>query len=185
MTRGKGSTRRNLLFISLPAAIFLFAVVYVICHSLLVASVIAVLLLAASAWSNGRFFSKVRRRQQSRTDAGAVQVTEVEASRVLDVQPLGSHGPALVFFAAEGKALLLAGQWLIGCRSFPSSSFRLYQWADTKEPIRIEPTGRRVKVEHSTVQLRHSYRLADVELFDATPETLQHDLDKAFNKSAA
>jgi hypothetical protein len=185
MMRGKGSPSRNLLLVSLPAALLLFAVVYVVCRSWLAASVVGVLLLTASAWSNGRFFSNVRRRQQSRADAGAVQVTEVEASRVLDIEPLGSHGPALAFFAADGRALLLAGQWLLGCRSFPSSSFRLYQWADTKKPIRIEPTGRRVKPEHSIAQLRPSYRLTDVEAFEATPETLQHDLDRAFDKRTA
>jgi hypothetical protein len=179
MTRGKGSPGRNLLLVSLPAALLLMAVVYFVWRSLPAASVVGVFLLVASVWSNGRFFSKVRRRQQSRADARAVQVTEVEASRVLDIQPSGSHGPALVFFAADGQALLLTGQWLLGCRSFPSSSFRLYQWADTKRPIRIEPTGRRVKPEHSTVQLRSSYHLADVEVFEATPETLQNDLDRA------
>jgi hypothetical protein len=103
----------------------------------------------------------------------------------LGVEPLGDHGPALVFFADNSKALLLVGQWLLEYRSFPSSSFRLYQWADTKEPIRIEPTGKRVKPEHSTVQLRPSYRLADVEVFEATPETLQHDLDRTFQETLA
>jgi hypothetical protein len=185
MTRGKGSPGRNLLFVSVPAALLLSALAYVVSRSWLAASVVGVLLLAASAWSNGRFFSEVRRRQQSGAAAEAVQVTEVEASRVLDIEPLGSRGPALVFFAAEGKALLLVGQWLLGCRSFPSRSFRLYQWADTKKPIRIEPTGRRIKPEHSTAQLRLGYRLTDVEVFEATPETLQHDLDRAFDKKAA
>jgi hypothetical protein len=185
MTRGKGSLGRNLLLISLPAALLLFAVVYAVWRSSLAASIVAAFAFAASAWSNARFFNCVRRRQQSRGGAGVVQVTEVEASRVLDIEPLGSHGPALVFFTAEGKALLLTGQWLLGYRSFPSYSFRLYQWEDTKKPIRIEPTDRQVKAEHSTVQLRPSYRLADVEVFEATPETLQNDLDRAFDKRAA
>jgi hypothetical protein len=103
----------------------------------------------------------------------------------VDVEPLGSHGPAWVFFAADGKAMLLVGQWLLRHRSFPSTSFRLYQWADTKNPIRIEPTGRRVKPERSTAQLRPNYRLTDIEVFDAAPETLQHDLDRAFDKRSA
>jgi hypothetical protein len=183
--QGKGSPGRNLLLVSVPAAVLLFAVVYVACRSWSAASAVGVILLVASAWSNGRFFREVRRRQQSRADAGAVLVTEVAASRALDIEPLGDHGPALVFFASEGKALLLVGQWLLDCRSFPSSTFRLYQWADTKKPIRIEPTGRRVKAEHSTVQLRPSYHLADVEVFEATPETLQHDLDRTFQVARA
>ena len=185
MTRGKGSLGRNLLVVSLTAGLLLFAVVYVIWRSVIAACFVAGFAFAASAASNARFFSSVRRRQRSRAGARAVQVTEVEASRVLDIEPSGSHGPALVFFAAEGKALLLIGQWLLSSQAFPSASFRLYQWADTKEPIRIETTGRRVNAEHSTAQLRPSYRLADVEIFEATPETLQNDLDKAFNNRAA
>lgn len=184
MTRGKGSLGRNLLRASLPVALFLFALVYIVWRSLIVASIAGVLAFATSAWSNARFFSDIRRRQAARADSEAVEVTEIQASRVLDIEPLGSHGPALVFFASDGKALLLVGQWLLRYRSFPSTSFRLYQWADTKKPIRIEPTGQRVKPEHSTVQLRPSYRLTDVEIFEATPETLQHDLDRAFDKTA-
>ena len=144
-----------------------------------------VLAFVASAWSNLRFFSDVRRRQESRADSESVEVTEVQASRVFDIEPLGSHGPAFVFFADGGKAPLLAGQWLLRYRAFPSTSFRLYQWADTRKPIRLEPTGRRIKPEHSTVQLRANYRLSDVEVFEATPETLRHDLDRAFGKTAS
>ena len=185
MTRGRGSLGRNLLLAALPVALFPFALVYIVWRSLIAASIVGVVVFVASAVSNVRFFSKLRHRQESRADSEAVEVTEVQASRVLDIEPLGSHGPALVFFAGDGKALLLVGQWLLRYRSFPSTSFRLYQWADTKKPIRIEPTGRRVKPEHSTVQLRASYRLTDVEVFEATPETLQHDLDRAFDKTAA
>ena len=184
MTRGKGSLGRNLLLAAFPVALFVFALVYVVWRSLIAASIVGVLAFAASALSNVRFFRDVRRRQESRADSEAVEVTEVEASRVLDIEPLGSHGPAWVFFVGDGKALLLVGQWLLRYRSFPSTSFRLYQWADTKKPIRIEPTGRRVKPEHSTVVLRASYRLTDVEVFEATPETLQNDLDRAFDKTA-
>jgi len=185
MTRGKGSLGRNLALVYIPVALFLFALVYVVWRSLTAASIVGGLAFIASAWSNTRFFSDIRRRKDSRADSQSVEITEVHASRVLDIEPLGSHGPALVFFAADGNALLLVGQWLRGYRSFPSTSFRLYRWADTKKPIRIEPTGPRVKPEHSTVQLRPNYRLSDVETFKATPETLQDDLDRAFNKSAA
>jgi hypothetical protein len=186
MTRGKGSLGRNLFLVCIPGALFLFALVYVISRrSLTAASVVGVLAFVASAWSNISFFTDVRRRKKAQADSQSVEVTEVQASRVVDIEPLGSHGPAWVFFAADGKALLLVGQWLLRCRSFPSTSFRLYQWAETKKPIRIEPTGRRVKPERSTVQLRSSYRLTDVEVFQATPETLQHDLDRAFDKRAA
>jgi hypothetical protein len=185
MMRGKGSLSRNLLLVSLPAALVVLAVVYAVWRSPPVALAVGAGVFATSVWSNGRFFGEIRRRKESRGDREAVQVTEVDASRVLDIETSGSHGPALVFFADNGKALLLAGQWLLGHRSFPSCSFRLYQWADTKKPIRIEPTGKRVNPEHSTAQLRPSYRLADVEVFEATPETLQHDLDRVFQETRA
>jgi hypothetical protein len=66
-----------------------------------------------------------------------------------------------------------------------TGNVRCHQWADTKKPIRLETTGTRVKPERSTVQLRPSYRLNNIEMIQATPETLQHDLDKAFDKNAA
>jgi hypothetical protein len=185
ITRDKGSLGRNLFLVCVPAALFLFALVYVVWRSLVAALVVGVLTFGASAWSNIRFFATVRRREGLRVDTQSVEVTEVQASRVFEIEPLGSHGPAWVFFAADGKALLLVGQWLRNYKSFPSTSFRLYQWADTKKHIRIEPTGQPVNPEHSTVQLRPGYRLTDVELFDATPETLQHDLDRAFDKRSA
>ena len=183
MTRGKGSLGRNLLFVSLPIALVLAGIVYAFWRSPVAASLVGAATFISSAWSNVSFFRGVRRRTGSAADGQQVAVTEVQASRVLDIEPLGSHGPAYVFFGAEGKALLLVGQWLLEARSFPSDAFRLYQWADTKQPIRIEPTGRRVRPEPSTVQLRPGYRLSDVEVFDATPETLQQDLDRAFDRT--
>ena len=185
MMRGRGSLGRNLFFVSFPVALFLFALVFLLWRSLIVASIVGVSAFLASVWSNVSFFTDVRRRQNSRLDGRAVEVTEVQASRVLDIEPLGSHGPAWVFFDDGGKALLLVGQWLLPFRSFPSRSFHLYRWADTKKPIRIKSIGRRVKPEHSTVRLRASYRLTDVEVFEATPETLQNDLDRAFGGRAA
>ena len=182
MTHGKGSLGRNLLFISLPIALFLFTLVYVIWRSPIAGLIVGVVAFGASAWSNVRFFSDVRRRKSISSDGQAVAVTEVQSSRVLDIEPLGSHGPVYVFFADDGKALLLVGQWMLSARRFPCASFRLYQWADTKEPIRIEPLSRRLKPEPSRVQLRSTYRFSDVEVLEATPETLQSDLDKAFEK---
>jgi hypothetical protein len=182
MTRGKGSLGRNLVLVTIPATLLFFGLVYIVWRSWLVAWIAAACVFAASAWSNLRFSREVRRRRESRAYPGTVQVTEVEASLVLDIEPLGSHGPAWVFFADDGKAMLLVGQWLLGYRTFPSMSFRLYQWSDTKEVIRIAPTGKRAKLEASTAQLRASYRPIHAEVFEATPETLQNDLDRAFSK---
>jgi hypothetical protein len=182
VTRGRDSLGRNLVLVTIPATLLLFGLVYIIWRSWLVAWIALACVFAASAWSNLRFSREVRRRREPRAHPETVRVTEVEASRVLDIEPLGSHGPAWVFFVGNGKALLLVGQWLLRFRKFPSLSFRLYQWTDTKEVIRIAPTGKRAKLEASTAQLRASYRPIHAEVFEATPETLQNDLDRAFSK---
>ncbi len=81
MTRGRGSLGRNLVFVSLPIVLVLSAVAYAVGRSVLVAALLGTVIFAASAWSNVRFFSTVRRRQASQSNGDAVQVTEVEASR--------------------------------------------------------------------------------------------------------
>ncbi|HEX6155397.1 MAG TPA: hypothetical protein VFZ54_05190, partial [Burkholderiales bacterium] len=105
MTRGSGSLGRNLLFVSFPVSLFLLGVVYLLSRSLIAAAIVGALTFLASARSNVRFFTDVRRRQDSRADDRAVEVTEVQASRILDIEPLGSHGPAWVFFGDDGRAV--------------------------------------------------------------------------------
>ena len=180
MVRGKGTLRSNLLFVLLPVALAVFGLVYAIWRSPIAASAAAVALFAAGAWSNVCFFSKVNRRRSSAETTTAVDVIEVQASRVLEIEHLGSHGPAWIFFA-DGAALLLVGQWLLEQKRFPSASFRLHRWSDTKEVIRIEPAGKRLRPEHSNACLRPSYRFTDVEVIQAAPDTLQGDLDRAFD----
>jgi len=63
-------------------------------------------------------------------------------------------------------------------------TFRLSRWSDTKKPIRIESAGAEIIPEPSNVQLRANYKMSDVELFDASAETLQQDMDRAFGRSA-
>jgi hypothetical protein len=179
LTRGKGSLVRNVLFVTLPLTALASGVTYAITRSWAAAAAVAAALFAASAVSNVRFFRDVARRQGQAADARAVEVMEVEAGRVLDIEPLGSHGPALVFFVGDGQAVLLIGQWLLEQRAFPAAAFRLHRWADTGKPIRIESTGPRVTPEHSNATLP-SDRISDVELLQASPETLQADLDRAF-----
>jgi hypothetical protein len=114
------------------------------------------------------------------TDRSTVEVMEVEATRVLDVEHLGSHGPAYCFFTADGRALLLVGQWLMRI----PVSFRLFRWVEDGQPIRIEATGRKAAPEHSTVGLQSHYSNGDIEIFRAQPQTLQQDLENAFGKGA-
>jgi hypothetical protein len=167
----------NVLRGTLPLSLAVSGVTYLISRSLMVAGSVGALLFAASLTSNLRFFRGVARRKES-TEADAVEVIEVEASRIFDIQHLGSHGPAYVFFGADGKALLLIGQWLLEQRKFPARSFRLHRWTDTGEPIRIESTGGRMKPEQSAVVVPSTGRVPDIAIFDATPETLQDDLDR-------
>ena len=103
-------------------------------------------------------------------DDQAVEVIEVDASRVLDIEPLvimARHCASSV--VGEGKALLLIGQWLLEQRSFPSRAFRLHRWAHTRRLIPIESIGAEIIPEHSTVQLPSDSKIGDVELFGRTP----------------
>jgi hypothetical protein len=178
--QGRGSFGRNVATVSLPFGIVACAVVYVIWHSWWSASAVGIGLFAASAYSNLAFFRNIKRWEFLRTDSKAVEVLEVSADRVLDVEPVGDNAPALCFFVGEGKALLLVGQWLLDYDLFPSKSFCLHLWREKKQPIRIDVIGSRVDAEHSNVQLRKAYRLRQIELIDASPDTLQADLDSAF-----
>jgi hypothetical protein len=185
MNRSGDSLGRNLITVTLPVAIVLFGGVYWKWRSMLAATLVAGGVFTASALSNVRFFREAKRREGQKADLNAVEVVEVSASPVIDIEPMGDHGPALCFFVESGKALLLVGQWLLECDSFPSESFRLYRWSDTKKPIWIEVTGRPIDVEHSTVRLKPFHRFRKISLFDATPETLQADLDKALGTKSA
>ena len=85
-----------------------------------------------------------------------------------------------MFFADDGKALLLIGQWLLEQSSFPAQSFRVRRWADTRTPIRIEVRGFEIKPEHSRIRVPDAARKQDIWLIDARPETLEQDLLRTF-----
>ena|SRR5215813_9103254 len=178
MTQDRGPLARNLLTVTLPLSLVVGVCAYFIWRSLLLAGGTAVALFIASAVSNFRFFRDVKRRETLMRDANAVEVFEVSTSLVLDIEHLGSHGPAYCIFGDSGKALLLVGQWLLECETFPNDSFRLHRWSDTRKPIRIETLGKPLEAVNSTVCLRPEYRYDDIELLDATAETLQADLDR-------
>lgn len=182
MQRGKGELRRNILFVTMPVTAVVFVLVYLLSRSTFEASLLSGVFFAASLYSNVRFFRDSRRRARMKRDPRAVEVIEVDALRVFEIEHLGSHGPAYCFFVENEQALLLIGQWLLEVREFPASAFRLHRWSDTGQPIRIEVTGKQLEPEHSTVTLRSTYRNGDIEVFRAKPETLQNDLDSAFQK---
>jgi hypothetical protein len=185
MKEGKGSFVRNILTITLPIGALLFVGIYWLFNSSWLALVLGGLFVAGSTWSNTKFFRTVGARETSGTGRPTVEVIEVDAVRVLDIEHLGSHGPAYCFFTDDNRALLLIGQWLLRAPKFPSLSFRLFRWIDDGMPIRIESTGRKAKPEHSTISLQSHYSNGDIEVFPAQPETLQQDLEKAFGKGAS
>ena len=180
MKQGRGSPIPNIVTVTLPVGAILFAGVYWVGRSHWLALAVAGVFVVASIWSNARFFSTVRKREKSGFDQPTVEVMEVEATRVLDIEHLGSHGPAYCFLTEDGTALLLVGQWLMRFPKFPSLSFRLFRWADNGRPIRIEVTGGASVPEHSTVALQSHYSNGDIEVFRARPDTLQQDLEDAF-----
>ena len=185
MKDGKGSFVRNVSTITLPFGALLFVGIYWLFNSSWLALALAGLFVAGSTWSNTKFFRTVGAREKSGTGRSTVDVLEVDAVRVLDIEHLGSHGPAYCFITDDNRALLLIGQWLMRVPKFPSLSFRLCRWIDDGTPIRIESTGRKVKPEHSAISLKSHYSNRDIEVFPAHPETLQQDLEKAFGKGAA
>lgn len=173
------SPAQNFLSATLPISIVAFLVIYGVSRSPWIAGITAGGLMAASIVSNVRFFRKVARRrlEQGRL---AVEAIDVEASRVFDIEPLGSSGPTFVFFAGDGKALLLSGQWLLEQPSFPTHSFRLRRWADTGKAIRIEARGPEIDPERSAIQVPYASRSKDTWLMDAAPDTLDQDLRRRF-----
>jgi len=184
MTHGKGSLVRNVMMVSLPMGFVLLLGMYWLTRSYVAALVVAGAVALGSIWSNVRFFRTAGERGRPDSAQSAVEVMEVEATRVLDIEHLGSHGPAYCFFTADGAALLLVGQWLMEFPQFPSLSFRLLRWADNGKPIRIEATGGAVEPEQSTVALQGHYKTGDIEVFRAQPQTLQQDLETAFGRGA-
>lgn len=181
-THERGSLARNLATVSLPVAVIAFGVAYGIWRSATMASVLAAGLFLASLLSNVRFFRDVSRREQLKKDAHAVEVFDVSASSAFDLEPVGDDAPAFCFFVGDGKALLLAGQWLLKCDPFPAESFRIHRWAESKKPIRIEVTGRLLEAKQSEARLRSTRRYGKIEVFDAIPEKLQEALDRVFTR---
>jgi hypothetical protein len=175
------SPARNIALTTVPLSVVAFLVIYAVSRSAWIAGALAAVLMVGSIVSNVRFFRKVAgRRIEQQSGKPAVEVIDIEAFRVFDIEPLGSHGPAFVFFAEDKKALLLIGQWLLEQPSFPSKAFRLRRWADTGQPIRIESRSPEIEPEPSPIRVPDASRARDVYIIDAAPETLEQDLRRAF-----
>src|SRR5215831_19931697 len=99
---GQGSPGRNLATVSFPVAAIAFGIVYSKWRSALAAGIFAMGLFLVSLLSNIRFFRAIKRRKNMKKDANALEVLEVSASSVLELEPLGDDAPAFCFFVGEG-----------------------------------------------------------------------------------
>src|SRR5882724_1171202 len=88
---GKGALQRNLVTVVIPVTVIVFVGAYLLLRSVLIASAIAAVLFLASVASNLRFFRAVKRRNNLKEDANAVEVLEVSASAALDLEPIGDN----------------------------------------------------------------------------------------------
>ena len=90
-----------------------FALFYVITKSFIAAGLVSGALLALSTHSIIGYHRDIKRRERRLAEPDAIEVIEVRAPRVVDVEAPGSTGPALCFELADGQVLLLYGQWLL------------------------------------------------------------------------
>jgi hypothetical protein len=95
---------RNLITVSLPVSVLIFAVAFLILRSLFFASVAAGCLFFASLSSGLAAFRKTQREMRMLGDSGAIEVMEVTAERVIDIEPVGDNGPAYCFLTGTQEA---------------------------------------------------------------------------------
>jgi hypothetical protein len=147
------------------------------------------------------------RLRQRLSEPDPVEVLEVRASRVLDVEAPGSTGPALCFELTNGQILLLYGQWLLdhstyraprpaddgnqdhfneldAPHAFPSDHFVVHRWRGEARPFWIEVCGGYLPPVESPVRLGQAARARELEVFPGSIESLQADLDRALARRA-
>ncbi len=180
LTKGRGSLVRNVLTASLPVSLAIGVATWLVSRSLPTAFFVGSALFLPSTLSNVSFFREVTKRSESADEY--VEEIVVSAQIVVEVEHFGSHGPAWVFLGEDGQALLLVGQWLLRKKNFPSLDFSVYRWADSGDPIRMKSRGKRVRPESSNARFEADFRMSDIEVFQATYDTLQDDLRTAFGR---
>jgi len=149
-------------------------------RSVLVASIVSVTIFFLSVVSNYTFFSGIRSKRTRDNDNDRVELIEVEAADVIEIEHHGSHGPAHVFFSDDGKALLLVGQWQLDQVGFPAKKFTIFKWQETGDPIRVESQGPKIEPLVSAARLPSGRKIPDVAVFRGQLATIQDDLDLAF-----
>jgi hypothetical protein len=214
-----GSMRSRLLGSFLILGCGVFALVFLVTKSMRafdgrpwasvgVAALVAGVLLAFSVYSIIGYHADLRKSARRLSEPEPVEVLEVRASSVIDVQAPGSTGPALCFELADGQVLLLYGQWLLEhClyraprpaddgnqehfnlldepHAFPSEHFSIHRWRGEARPFWIEVHGRYLPPQASPVQLGRTARVRELELVPGSPGSLQEDIDRAFRQPAA
>jgi hypothetical protein len=177
-----------------------FALLYLVTRSLVAAGVVSGVLLLLSVRSILLHHRHLQRLERRLAEPDAVEVIEVRAARVLEVET--PTGPALFFELSDGQILLMQGQWLLAHGlyraprptgdgvderfnslddpyGFPSDHFALHRWRGDGRPFWIEVRGRYLAPERSPLELPGDADIQDVERFPGTLATLQQDLTAA------
>lgn len=136
-------------------------------------------------------------------DADRIEVIQVEARRVYDIDVPKSMAPALCFELTEHQLLLLSGPWLMEHRlyrapegaqkansarfngmddpyGFPSTRFSIHRWKGESQPFWIEVQGWYLLPQMGVAQLREGAKVKPVEIFPASGKDLQAAIDEAF-----
>lgn len=177
-----------------------FALVYFVTRSPIAAGVVSGVLLALSVNSILAHHRDVKRRERRLAEPEPIEVIDVQASRVFEIEAPGSTGPALCFELEEGQVLLLYGQWLLEHTlyraprpvddgnqerfnlandpfGFPSDRFALHRWRGEARPFWIEVRGKYLAPESSPVQLPRRAKIREVEVLAGALGSLQRDIE--------
>jgi hypothetical protein len=176
--------------------------------SFVVAALPALLLFSLSAYSIVGYHQDLNRLRRRLSEPDPVEVLEIRATRVMDIQAPGSTGPALCFELTDGQVLLLYGQWLLehslyraprpvddgnqehfnaldDPHAFPSDHFLVHRWRGEARPFWIEVHGRYLPPQESSVQIRPTAKVRELELFAGSLDSLQASIDRAFEQRAS
>jgi len=206
-TRGPSALFSRLLTSFVVLGCGVFVLVFALTKSFGAAGIVSGILLAASAYSILRHHRDIKRRERRLAEPEPIEVIEVRAARVLDVEAPGSTGPALCFELPNDQVLLLYGQRLLDHAlyraprpvgdgnqerfnlsedpfGFPSDHFALHRWRGETRPFWIEVLGSYLPPENSPVQLPAGAKIQEVEVFAGTIRSLQKDLETTFGQKA-
>jgi hypothetical protein len=167
------------------------------------------MLVAAAGFGAAMYWQQHRRiprkpatEKQEDTDTRLIEVMQVEATQVFDVDAPKGSGPALLFKLKDGQLLLLSGPWLLKPSSyrapergetnnarfnglgdpygFPSTRFAIHRWKGESVPFWIEVQGWYLLPQMESAQIPPSAKIQAVEVFPASGKDLQASFNSAF-----